>query len=261
MTSSAAPTQSRFDVDGQIFRVRSTKNVHGSNPRVFVLVHGIGTSHRYFERLHALLGVDADVHSVDLPGFGGMPKPRHAPSVPDMATALGVVLDRLGIRNAVLVGHSMGAQWVVELGIMRPDVASAVVGIGPVVDDRHRTLAAQSSALLVDILGEPPNLNAMVFSDYLRCGVLWFLREARQMLAYPIEDRVPELGVPLLILRGGNDPIASLEWCRRLTRRAAHGRLVIVPGHRHVVQFTAARAVGSAIVDFLDRAPLAPPGP
>ncbi|WP_199484450.1 alpha/beta fold hydrolase, partial [Microbacterium sp. C448] len=120
---------------------------------------------------------------------------------------------------AVLVGHSMGAQWVVELARQRPDLAASVVLIGPVADDEHRTIRAQSLALALDTLGEPPVVNAIVFAEYIRCGMPWYLTQLRHMMAYPIEDGVADLVVPVLIVRGGNDPVAGLEWCRRLSDR------------------------------------------
>jgi pimeloyl-ACP methyl ester carboxylesterase len=230
----------------------SEPTASGSRPS-YVLVHGIGTSHRYFSRLHQELELEATVYSVDLPGFGGAPKRGFSPTVREMALLLATALDGLGVRDAVLVGHSMGAQWVVELGILRPDLVSRVVVIGPVSDSRHRTLLAQSLALAVDILGEPPVTNAVVFLDYLRCGPLYYLAQCGPMLSYPIDERVASLTRPLLVMRGGNDPIAGDAWCRRLVSRAPHGCLVTVPRNRHVVQFTAPRAVAGAIRAFIER--------
>lgn len=220
-----------------------------------VLLHGIGASHRYLSHLHDELARTCAVHSVDLPGFGGLPKPSEAPAVPVMAAALARVLDRLGVRHAVVAGHSMGAQWAVELGVQRPDLVAAVVAIGPVADREHRSLLAQAAALARDILCEPPRVNAVVFADYLRCGPLYFLREARPMIAYPIEDRVRELAAPLLVLRGGDDPIAGTAWCALLRGRAVQGSFVEVPGHRHVVQHTAPREVSAAIRALMSTLP------
>jgi pimeloyl-ACP methyl ester carboxylesterase len=248
-----SPVEHELAVEGMVFRVLSSTSAQRRADAVFVLIHGIGTSHRYMARLHDELARSNDVHSIGLPGFGGLPKPVVAPSVTDMAAAIGTLLDELCIQRAVLVGHSMGAQWVVELAVIRPQLARGVVAIGPVTDDAHRSLLAQSVALGVDTMGEPPSVNVVVFSDYLRCGPTWFLKEARHMVSYPIEDRVMELGVPFLVIRGGNDPIAGIDWCRRLRNRAKRGLLVIIPGHRHVAQFTAPRAVASAISAFVAR--------
>ncbi|WP_440710906.1 alpha/beta fold hydrolase [Herbiconiux sp. YIM B11900] len=222
-----------------------------------VLLHGIGASHRYLSHLHDELARTNTLHSIDLPGFAGLPKPDEAPDVPVMAAALARVLDRLGVRQAVVVGHSMGAQWAVELAVQRPDLARAVVAIGPVSDRDHRSLLAQAAALARDILGEPLRVNAVVFADYLRCGPVYFLRESGPMIRYPIEDRARELEAPLLVVRGGNDPIASTAWCTLLSDRAAQGSVVEVPGHRHVVQHTAPLEVAAAIRALMASIPTA----
>lgn len=217
----------------------------------YVLLHGIGMSHRYLERLHADLATDAEVHSIDLPGFAGLPTPGRTPGIPDMSRALGLALDEVGVREAVVVGHSMGAQWAVELGIQRPDLVSGAVAFGPVTDSERRGPLTQAALLLRDSALEPPRLNGIVVSDYARCGPAWYARQARHMLSYPIEDRVARLAVPLLVLRGGNDPIARQAWVERLAARAADGEVAVVPGHRHLAQFTAPAASAGRIRDFV----------
>lgn len=237
------------DLDGHVFRVFSTERP-GSG-RAFLLVHGIGISHRLFSRLHGVLARHHSVHTVDLPGFGGLPKPASSPDVARMAEMLGGVVGDLGEEAAVAVGDSMGTQWVVELGAQRPDLVSHVATIGPVVDDRHRTAFAQALALGVDSTRETPSANVRVLTEYLRCGPRWYLRQLPHMLEYPMEERVGDLTQPLLVLRGGRDPIAGADWCAKLTRRAQRSRSVTVPGHPHLVQHTAPRAVASALDWFL----------
>lgn len=257
--SEASDVERVVRLDDASFRVLSSKQPSTSEATVFVLVHGIGTSHRYLSKLHEELARDAQVHSLDLPGFGGLPKPGASLSVRGMAAALGSVLDHLGVASAVLVGHSMGAQWVVELAASRPDLASEVVLIGPVADDEHRTAWSQAAGLARDTIGETLSANGVVLLDYVRCGPVWFLKQLREMIAYPIEGRIRSIVAPLLVIRGGNDPIAGTAWCRKLRWRARNGSFVVVPGNRHVVQFTAASTVASAIRAFLTRArPTAP---
>lgn len=237
--------QQRHQLDGLAFRTRTSSRAAGP---VFVLVHGIGMSHRYLKRLHRVLESHGTVVSFDLPGFGGLPKPRHEVDVTRMAHGIGEVLDSLGTGPAVLVGHSMGTQWVVELAVRRPELARSVVIIGPVTDERRRTLWWQAAELVVDTFGEPPSANALVVGDYLRCGPLWYVRQLRHMFAYPMENRVAELSAPLLVMRGSRDPVARLDWCRRLRASAHDAVLVEIPGRVHNAQHSAPRAVAAAIL-------------
>ncbi|GGH35932.1 alpha/beta fold hydrolase [Microbacterium album] len=247
------PTARLVDLDGHVFRILTSaeadtgRRATDGSQLTFLLVHGIGISHRLFSRLHAVLSEHHTVHSVDLPGFGGMPKPPTSPDVPEMAAWLGRVLDRVGTGPVIPIGVSMGTQWSVELATQRPDLVPRVVTIGPVVDERYRNVIAQSVALGNDCLRESPSANARVLTEYLRCGPVWYFRQLPHMLEYPMEERVAALRQPLLVLRGGRDPIAGPEWCGRLRDRASHARLVEVPGHPHLVQHTAPRAVAGAV--------------
>jgi pimeloyl-ACP methyl ester carboxylesterase len=238
-----------MDVGGLAFRVLSSTPRDGAGGS-FVLVHGIGMSHRYLARLHRELTRYGAVHSIDVPGFGGLPTPRERIPVTRIAAALTEVLERLELTDAVLVGHSMGTQWVVEAAVQSPARVAAVVAIGPVADERHRTVKAQALALAVDTLGEPLDGNAIVLTDYLRTNPLWYLAQLREMVAYPIEDRLVLLTRPLLLIRGENDTIAGLEWSRRLRERVPVGSLVMIPGRRHLAQHAAPRAVAGAIAAF-----------
>lgn len=246
-TDQVEPAQWLRDVDGLTFAVRASVRVGVDRPAI-VLVHGIGVSHRYLALLHDVLAEQRTVYSIDLPGFGGLPKPPRDVDVPAMAAALGVVVASLGAGPVVLVGHSMGSQWVVELAMQRPELVTDVVAMGPVADARHRTALAQTAALALDTLGEGPAINVVVFTDYVRCGPRWYLIQLRHMLAYRLEDRVAELRRPLLLIRGERDPIAGREWCRMLRDRAPRASLVAIPGQFHVAQQSRPRAVASAIL-------------
>lgn len=216
--------------------------------RAIVLVHGIGMSSRYLSRLHDALLPHADVHSVDMPGFAGLPKPGRTVDVATMAAALGEVVASLDAGPVVVVGHSMGTQWAVELGVQRPDLVSDVVIIGPVADLAHRSAFAQTRALCIDTLLESPATNWIVATDYIRCGVPWYLAQLRPMLDYALEERVARLTVPLLVIRGERDPIAGPAWCRLLRDRAPVAVLVRIPGGAHNAQCSAPRAVAAAII-------------
>ena len=216
-----------------------------------VLIHGIGVSHRYLARLHHALARTADTISIDLPGFGSAPHPDRQLSVSDQAAFIHEVLDGAGVGPRVLVGHSMGAQFVLEAALQRPEQVPHVVLMGPVVDVRRRTVVRQMLALTKDaFLYETPRSNAVVFSDYLRCGPGWYFKQLRVMMDYRTEERIRGLGTPVMILRGASDPIATGEWCRILARRAPAGTLVEVPGCGHVVQYTGTAQVAEAIGGF-----------
>ncbi|WP_196804447.1 alpha/beta fold hydrolase [Cellulomonas sp. URHD0024] len=228
-------------------------------PPVFVLVHGIGASHRYFRRLQHELAGRGDTHAVDLPGFGGSPRPRRALSIEQLASALGDRLDDLGGRRAVVVGHSMGVQVAVALALVRPELVSHVVLLGPVTDPDRATALTQARDLCRDAVREPVSGNALLLADFLRCGPRWYVAELPAMLTYPLLDAVRHVRCPVLVVRGSRDPVARGAWAARVSGAAGNGRLVEVPGARHLVQHTDPQRTAAAIGELVESRSCASP--
>lgn len=229
-----------LDPDGRVV----VSELGDPDAAVVVLVHGIGVSERYFRPLAAELATDRRVLVPDLPGFGRSrtPRPRRVPTVPDLARVVLGVLRRRGVRRAVLVGHSMGAQVVAEAALQAPDLVERVVLVGPVVDPAAPTVAGQAWRLARDGLHEPARANAVVVTDYLRAGPRWYAAVLPQMFAYDTRAAVTELAAEVVVVRGRDDRVCSREWGRSLADAAPRGALREVPGG-HVAMATASDAI------------------
>jgi len=216
----------------------------------FLLLHGIGLSHRSLAGLAEHLSPAGRVISYDLPGFGSTPRPRHRLTVEDHAALILRELDERDAGPVVVVGHSMGAQFAIEVARQAPGAVTHVVLIGPVVDEKRPTLTAQALALVRDSVAEPPATQLMVALDYLRCGPRWFFTEATAMRDYPTNRAITGIPHPVLVIRGENDPIADAAWCESLASRVSDGRLATIPGHRHNVPHSNPAATAEVIAAF-----------
>ncbi|RDV08408.1 alpha/beta fold hydrolase [Arthrobacter sp. RT-1] len=234
-------------------RLYASAGPAGAAPRTgarpaYVLLHGIGVSHRYLARLHVELAKGADVYSFDLPGFGASTRPRRQLQVADFAAFVSGVLTEAGVRSVVPVGHSMGAQFAVEMALQAPDLVAGAVLMGPVVDTARKSVAAQALALTRDALfSESLISNIIVFGDYFRAGPRWYLTELPVMMEYPLEEKLAAVHQPVLVLRGGKDPIARRPWCDTLAAAAPQGTVAEIPGQGHVVQYTAPETAAETI--------------
>jgi pimeloyl-ACP methyl ester carboxylesterase len=210
----------------------------------YVLVHGIGMSHRYLDPLARHLAADSHVVVPDLPGFGDSPRPRGVLGIAEHATVVAALVTDLGLAAPVLVGQSMGCQVVVEAMAAHPGLASAAVLIGPVVDPTARSATRQAARLARDGTREPLRLNAILAADYLRAGPRRYAATVPHMLGYRIEDRIRDVTEPVLVLRGEHDPIAPERWVRDLAAAAPRGTMAQVPGWGHNAQYPAPHVVG-----------------
>lgn len=214
----------------------------------YILIHGIGVSHRYLRRLHGELAAVAPTYSLDLPGFAGTPRPDRQLSVADYGAFIAQALKASGIASYILVGHSMGVQFAIEAALYAPGQAQRLVLMGPVVDSRHRNVRQQGLALFLDaLLRESPGSNWIVFSDYFRCGPRWYFTVLPVMMAYPTERRLAGINVPVLVLRGDHDQVAGADWSLQLSRVVPEGSFAEVRHAGHVVQHLRPRQVAEAI--------------
>ncbi|PTL60366.1 alpha/beta fold hydrolase [Paraconexibacter algicola] len=94
-----------------------------------VLVHGIGGTWRSWSPVLDALAAEREVVAVDLPGFGETPAAHDGGSIASLADALTGFLEAQGLRDAALVGSSMGARLVMELA--RRGVGGDVVALDP----------------------------------------------------------------------------------------------------------------------------------
>lgn len=241
----------RYERDGLTLVVHRHRAMRAdASPPVFLLVHGIGVSSKYYRRLIPELVPHGTVYAVDMPGFGTAPKPHPVRrlSVEDLADLLTAFLADAGIAPAVLVGQSMGTQVVTEMAARHPEQASHVVLIGPVVDPAAPTALAQGLRLGHDTCIEPPSANWVVLTEYIRCGPRWYLTELPSMLDYPMLERLASVQAPTLVMRGAHDPIAPGEWTQQVTDALPRATRFDVPKAAHLAQFRSPRVVADAIL-------------
>ena len=210
----------------------------GDGPPV-VLVHGIGASERYFGPLIRELAGTATVYTLELPGFGSAPTPGRQLKMEDFGRIAVQALESAGIRGAQWVGHSMGCQVVVEMALAAPDAASSIVLLGPTINDAERSAPLQALRLLQDCLGEPAAVNGILLADYLfRAGPRWYLKTLPVMIRHRMEERLAGVQPPVLLVRGGRDPVVRADWIARLAATRPGTLTAELPGQPHVLMYT-----------------------
>lgn len=223
-----------------------------ANAPSIVLVHGLGVSSRYMMPTARLLSAHARVYAPDLPGFGLSDKPRRALSIPELARALSLWMKANELERAVLLGNSLGAQIIVDFAVSFPEQVERAILIAPTIDPRARSFSRQVARLLLDALREPFGLVAIAAADYLRAGLARGAQTLRYALADRIEDKLPRLHAPTLVVRGGRDPIVPQGWVEDATRLLPHARLICIPAAAHAVNYNAPDELVREVLWFLN---------
>ncbi len=245
--------------------------IHGCRSRLdpreltgipIVFVHGLGVSVSYLEPTMRRLAGEFLVAGLDFPGFGRSGSPRRTLNVAQLADCLAAWMDVQQIDAAVLVGNSFGCQISVELATRTPARVRGLVMSAPTMDPAHRTVFGQLFRVIADIPKEPIRLAWHVAIDYLRAGPLRLFQTLKLALADHIEEKLPALAIPVLIVCGARDPVVTVGWAREATRLvgmsvpgAAGGRLVVLESAAHALPYDDPETFAPLISHFMHTLP------
>jgi pimeloyl-ACP methyl ester carboxylesterase len=93
---------------------------------------------------------------------------------------------------------------------------------------------------------ERPSEAAVLVPQYRRTGTLSMLRGMDTMRHFRTDLALSRLALPVEIVRGEKDRIASHAWSSVL-RRVSNGRLTTISGAAHMVPLTRPTAVAAAV--------------
>ncbi len=275
--SSGKRIESRWlSVAGIRVHYRQTRGV--SRERLPVLfVHGwMGSSYDFVDLMQHLPDRFLAV-APDLPGCGRSQKSGFEFTPDYYIRFLGEFLSALGISQAVVVGHSMGGGLTVNFAVRQPESVQRLVLIAPdgLRGEEGFLEVVRSLGLLVD-LGTGLN-NRIAIEIALRLNVFHNLDYAsrefidsvaetslspgarraqakitKQVLGQsPVDDLLPSLKLPTLIIWGDHDRVLSPRWAGEYAKRIPGARLLMIPDSGHMPQIEAAKRVSGEISDFV----------
>ncbi|MFI6452716.1 alpha/beta fold hydrolase [Streptosporangium amethystogenes] len=200
------------------------------------------------------MGETHDTWSVDLPGFGRSGTPAPPLTLPALADVVAGWLAVAGLEWACLLGGSFGCQVAVDVAARHPGLTGALVLVGPTVDPRARFAPRLVGRWLRNAAGESPRMVPLNIADYRDAGLRRLLATFAAAARDRIEDRLPFVGVPALVVRGGRDHMVSQEWAEQVTRLLPGGRLVVMDGLAHMVPYLDPQGLSQIVAGFLKEA-------
>jgi pimeloyl-ACP methyl ester carboxylesterase len=213
----------------------------GGSGEPAVFVHGFGSSKSSWRHVcHGLRDVFS-FYSIDLPGAGESPVPRHfnytLEHFADVLTDFIVMKD---LKKLTLVGNSLGGS-VILLAILR---------------NKDELAARVRSLCLIDTIAYPQYLSSFVemlqmsifltpFFGFLAADLLWpERRKIREAMIETIRlvdvehfaryaSLLKTIHLPSLVIWGRGDEVVPLRFGRRLTRDLPNSRLVVIDDGGH----------------------------
>jgi non-heme chloroperoxidase len=250
-----------------------------------VLIHGFPLSGAAWEKeVPVLLHAGYRTITYDRRGFGASSHPATGYDYDTFAADLNTLMTQLDLRNAILIGHSMGTGEVTHyLGRYGSSRVQKAVVISPIpphllksadnpagvdrnaIDGVVRSIAsdrfAYLSAFLHDFYNLDVTLGKLVSDDVVQANFnVAAGASAIATAACPptwltdFSSDLPKIDVPLLIIQGNADRILPYPATgKRLHAAIAGSQLVELEGAPHGIPWTHAPQINRALLDFLSK--------
>lgn len=239
----------------------------GLGELVLVFLHYWGGSSRTWRHVTTALASSYRTVAVDHRGWGKSDAPPGGYGLEDLAAdALGVI-EALGLKSYILVGHSMGGKVAQLLASRRPKGLAGVVLVAPSppspmtmpVEARERMANAYSSRAAVEttldhVLTAKP-LSAddreQVIADSLNGSPQAKVAWPRWTSQEDIAGQVTAIDAPTLVIAGELDRVDSVETLKaELLPLIPQAVLKVLPGTGHLSMLESPRAVTQLIEAF-----------
>ncbi len=255
---------------------------HGAGQAV-VLIHGYPLSGRAWDKqVPALLDAGHRVITYDRRGFGQSSQPATGYDYDTFAADLNALLEHLDLRDAVLVGHSMGTgevtRYLGRYGSARVAKGVLVSPIPPYLlqtadniegvpqslfDGFVQAAMADAPAWMKGFLDNFYNFDTLrgtLVSDQA-WQASWNLAVTASAAAavacigtWATDFRadLPEIDVPMLVVQGDADRVLPLDKTgQRLPALIKDAQLIVIGGGPHAIPWTHAAQVNTALLGFI----------
>ena len=248
-----------------------------------VLIHGYPLSGRAWDKqVPVLLKAGHRVITYDRRGFGNSSQPTLGYDYDTFAADLAALLEHLDLRDAVLVGHSMGTgevtRYLGAYGSARVAKGVLVSPIPPFLlqtgDNPEGLPASLFDGFIQAATADTPAWMKGFLDNFYNIDVLggtlvsdqafqasWNLAVTASATAAvacigtwttDFRDDLPKIDVPMLVIHGDADQVLPLDkTASRLPGLIKDMHLVVVEGGPHAIAWTHADHVNTALLDFL----------
>jgi 3-oxoadipate enol-lactonase len=228
-----------------------------------VLLHGYPLDHTIWERILPLLESDFDLIVPDLRGFGESPVSPTPYMLSDLARDIGALLDQLGIKQAVIAGHSMGGYVALAFATIFPKI---VRGLGLVATQaaadtperkigRYELAQRLESNDVAEVADSMPRLLTSDASLQARLKRLIQRQSAAGMAANlrAMAERqdsssfLPGFKFPVVVIHGLADKLIPVERASNVMTAVKKGHLTIIDSAGHMPMLEAPQATAKAL--------------
>ena len=259
----------------------------GKGDNTIILIHGLGSYLRAWEKNIGELSKTNRCIAIDLPGYGKSSKQPHSGMMTFYAGIVNELVTELKLQKVLIAGHSMGGQIAMTTALVYPEVVKGLILAAPAGFEpftkgqkqwfkevmtldgvRLTTPEAIQNNLATNFYRVPKDADFMITdriamrsaSDF-KAYCYAVVQSVHGMVDNPVLDYLLDIKVPTLILFGENDnlipnrylnPGRTIEIAKNGASKIPNNKLVMIPRCGHFLMFEKPEIFNSETLKFLD---------
>jgi pimeloyl-ACP methyl ester carboxylesterase len=258
----------------------------GAGEKTLLFIHGLGSYIPAWYKQIDLLKSNYRCVALDLPGYGKSDKPNNSGMMTYYADVLNEFIEKLNLKDFILVGHSMGGQISITYSLMYPNkfeklILLAPAGIEKFNDGQREWFKEVMTPTLVRLTPVDAIETNFAYNFYKFPKDAQFMIDDRiamrtasdfnnychaisnsvsGMVTQPVIDKLSQIQTETLIIFGENDnlipnrylnPGKTYEVAKVGKDKIKNSKLVMIPKAGHFVAFEKGDEVALEIRNFI----------
>lgn len=243
--------------------------VTGSGPSL-LLIHGLGSSSRDWEKQVPVFETSYRVITFDLRGHGRTDKPPGPYSIGMFAGDTAALIRELEVAPVHIIGISMGGMVAFELAVNYPEMLCSLTVVNSYPEMRVETIGEHLQAwrrlLFLELLGmrgtgvvlgrhlfpnpEQRVLREIFVNRWAENDKRAYRESLRAIFNWDVEDQLSKITCPVLVVASDGDYL-PLDEKREYTARIRDAKLVVIENARHALTADRPEQFNSVLEEFL----------
>jgi pimeloyl-ACP methyl ester carboxylesterase len=234
-----------------------------------LLLHGLGSSLRDWERQTPIFAQQYQVLTCDIRGHGRSSKPAGPYSIPQFTADVAALLHHLQVESIHILGLSMGGMIAFQMAVNQPKLVKSmvIVNSGPeVVPRTWRDHLNVWQRLSISRLMGPRKMGEVIskrlFPDpdqaemQQTMAARWaendpaaYLAATKALIGWSVAEHLPHLTCPTLVITADHDytPIAAKE---AYVQQMANAQLLVIENSHHATPIDQSERFNTAVLQF-----------
>ncbi len=232
-----------------------------------VAIHGGGGDARTWRRNISELSNKYTVYAPDLPGYGGSQPLSGSYFIPELSDFVEKFTRELGLEKFNLVGHSLGGGIALNFALKCPAKIKKLVLVSSLC-------LGSEIAFWVRFFSLPAFIRSLgtVITALLK-AIKWFIKHINpteyimpltpasmavgvrisnlRSQTLVLEQRLPEVKMPTLLIWGGRDPVVPVKQAYRASKAIPNCRVEVFKNRGHNVHRDELKKFTGIVTDFL----------